>query len=151
MITHKLTTLPTGINERDTTYPKGTKDGYVADWDCRTFELFYTERFGWVIPCLLISRISRRQSHYGAQATDRSYAITINDQKLVSVGKGPHVKRSVTIHVRKSRAEALAKFLTLRTEGQAKAGAYRDTLSSRRMAGRVHRADDIFGALFGSR
>jgi hypothetical protein len=129
--------LPKGINETDLKRPPyGSKDPLVSDWDRQSFEMFYTERFGWVLPCLLISRASRRQRSSMPNVTDRSYAIAVRDKKLVSVGRGPHVKRDVTVYVRKSREATLSPFVQLRTEGAAKAGEYRDTLSSRRLTSR---------------
>jgi hypothetical protein len=131
---NKLAALPKGISESDTKWLSRSEQ-YTADYDSHSFELFYTERFGWVIPCLHISNATRLQRARGA-ATDRSYAIGVNDHKLVSVGKGLHVKRVVTVHVRAKREAALLPFIALRREGLEKASEYRDQLSSRRMQSR---------------
>ena len=129
--------LPAGITEKDTTYPKG--EPYTSDYDNASFEMFYTERFGWVIPCLLISRASGRQHRMGA-TTDRSYAIAVRDRAMVRVGLGPHVKRAVTVHVRKSREAALKPFIDLRTEGSSNANDTRDRISTRRMQTSMRRS-----------
>lgn len=126
--------LPKGINETDITSPK-KYDALVEDWDKRQFEMWYTERFGWCIPTLMISRASSRARSAGA-TTDRSYAISVKDERLVTIGRGPHVKRTVTVYVRKTRAEALQKFLDLRDKGSEQANDYRDQLSTKRLRSR---------------
>lgn len=116
--------LPKGILKSDLKYPKDYKDhSYEHD-----FELWYTERFGWCIPTLLISKARR-----GSNVNDRTYAITINTKETICVGKGPHVKESVKVYVKKSRVSDLQSFLDLKEEGESKAGEIRDSISTRRM------------------
>jgi hypothetical protein len=50
----------------------------------------------------------------------------------VTMGKGPHVLRTVTVYVRNGRKDALQKFLDLKVQGEAKAGDIRDRISTRR-------------------
>lgn len=93
-----------------------------------TFELWYTERFGWVIPTLTIRNNTGRMAK---AETRRSYGIAILKEQLVSVGMGPHVKRHVTIKVKESRFQALKPLLDLSIKGMEKAGDCRDRRSSR--------------------
>jgi hypothetical protein len=134
----KQIALPKGIVDRDLTPPKSYRDYAFYSPSHKggepqiphSFELWYTEGFGWVIPTLDISR-NRRLIAKGYQR--RTYAVTVEGARLVSVGHGPHVLRSVKVHVRKSRLAALRPFVSTLWDGEAKAGSYRDRLSSRRM------------------
>jgi hypothetical protein len=127
--------LKTEWYEEDYKSPVYTEYGGSVD-----FELWYTERFGWCIPTLTIRNVSGRARARGAE-TRRSYAISIRDEKLVSCGMGPHVKRHVTIRVKESRFEALKPLLDLRIRGQEKAGDCRDRRSTRAANTRAHRAE----------
>jgi hypothetical protein len=95
------------------------------------FEIWYTERFGWCIPTLGISGISRRGRAAGI-TTARTYAIAIKDGGQVRVGHGPHVLATHRVLVRESRLEALKPLLDLMIQGQASAGDTRDRISTRR-------------------
>lgn len=89
---------------------------------------FYrTERFGWVLTTLGISKGKR----YSGQ-TDRSYGISIKDEGLVTVGKGPHVLATVEVYLSDANLPRLQKYLDLWKKGMAKAGDTRDRISTRR-------------------
>lgn len=133
--------LPAPVLESDVyDYRKGPSEDYYSEpYDAPTytqyggtveFELWYTERFGWCIPTLTIRGISKRARARGAE-TRRSYAVAIKGETLVSCGMGPHVKRHVTVRVKKSRYEALKPLLDLMLRGAEKAGDCRDRRSSR--------------------
>jgi hypothetical protein len=114
--------LPVEIKAKDLKYPKWDSDDKMAD----QFDMWYTERFGWCIPTLFISRARR-----GSGMNDRTYGTTLQGEP-VTMGKGPHVLRTVTVYVRNSRKPALQTFLDLKLNGQAKAGDIRDRISTRR-------------------
>lgn len=111
--------LPLGILKSDLKPPKNWRD------QAAEFELWYTERFGWVIPTLLI-RYTRR-----FDVTRRTYAVGMNGETYC-VGHGPHIKETLRVHVTKQRAKALSRFLTLRETGIGAANNVRDRISSRR-------------------
>lgn len=116
--------LPKGILKSDLKYPKDYKDhSYEHD-----FELWYTERFGWCIPTLLISKARR-----GAKVPDRTYAVTLKDKQCICVGRGPHVLQTVKVYVKKSRMKDLKEFLDIMLSGQTEANKIRDSISTRRM------------------
>lgn len=108
------------------------------------FEIWQTERFGWCIPTLLISNPGRRQraSAYnkGVEATERTYAITIDRREIVTIGGGPHVKNRLTVYVSAARRPGLGKFLDLKEKGEIDANNIRDRISSRRAQGALRRS-----------
>lgn len=109
--------LPEGIQKTDLKWPSSD------DYSVARFELWHVERFGWVIPTLPIS---------GRGDNLRTYAVEIAGGKVVSVGRGPHVHERHEVYVRKSRKEALQKYLDLKTAGEGDAGMIRDRISTRR-------------------
>jgi hypothetical protein len=121
--------LPATLTEKDLTPAPHMKDYKKYDGDYALgFDLWYVANFGWVIPTLTIKNVSRHDTRHSQQ---RTYAVTL-DGKVVRVGFGPHVTHQVTVHGRKSRAAVLAKFIELRTKGEADAGQIRDRISTRR-------------------
>lgn len=120
--------LPTEILASDLAYPKydnpDDKLDYTAGESGR-FEMWYTEAFGWCIPTLVIKNAGRAD-------TRRTYAVTLAGNGC-RIGHGPHVKKTVTVYVRKNRVAALQKFLDLLEQGKEMAGETRDRISSRRM------------------
>jgi hypothetical protein len=116
--------LPAGIKVSDLKYPDYQKDPMVDE-----FELWHSARFGWCIPTLMIRGAGRRQ----AASTDRrSYAIAVDTSQLCSIGLGPHITKTVTVFISKSRQDALQKFLDLRLQGLESAESIRDRISTRR-------------------
>ena len=141
------TPLPAGIVTNDTMPPKlqYTKnykiknpseqvDYEVGDHGQLTF--YETAGFGWCLATLSISS-SRR----GTRTTDRTYAVRVSDGASVRVGAGPHVTRTITVYLRKSRLEALKKYIDMYAAGQVAANTIRDRISSRRAEGAEHRAN----------
>lgn len=119
--------LPDEIQARDLEYPswesrKNNDDNRIVE----QFEMWFTERFGWCIPTLFISKARR-----GSGMNDRSYGVAL-DGTVVTIGKGPHVLKTVTVYVRQRRLEKLQKFLDLKKTGEGKAGDIRDRISTRR-------------------
>lgn len=97
-----------------------------------SYTLHYTERFGWIVATLPISK-GRRGN------TDRTYGITVknrngysDEKSLVTVGNGPHVLRTISVHVTKGRQKELQWLMDLHRDGMAKAGDTRDRISTRR-------------------
>lgn len=96
--------------------------------DFGTLQLYYVDHFGWCICTLLIKHASRRARSRGVES-DRFYAVRVSDGSLVRIGHGPHVRRQVTVHLRKSRLAALEKYVALFASGNAKANEARDRRS----------------------
>lgn len=123
--TPKAPALPPGVLASDLKFPKySATNRYVGQ-----FELLQTSTFGWCVATLDIN--AKR---------GRTYAARLADGALVSVGAGPHVLQRVSVYVTEKTKERLAPLVTKKTEGEAKAGAYRDRLSSRRIEGQQMRA-----------
>jgi hypothetical protein len=131
--------LPQGIIAADLKYPdykQHDKDPHLYDHD---FEIWYTERFGWVIPTLTIRnlgyRAQTRHPRIDAGNATRSYAIAISNGGMCRVGLGPHIKAKHSVYVRKSTADRLKPFTDLREQGSGKANDIRDRISTRRLRG----------------
>lgn len=126
--------LPEGIVKADLTYPKWKANATAAEREgdsiAHTLTLYYTPRLGWLLATLHIRNGSSRQQSRGHAA--RTYAVSIADGKVYTVGLGPHVTHTATVYVRRSRAKALAKFVDLHQQGLGTAGEIRDRISSRR-------------------
>ncbi len=98
---------------------------------------FYrTEAMGWVLTTLNIAKSRSRTS-----SADRTYGITVKDEKLCRVGSGPHVLQTVRVQLNKKNLERLSKYVDLWRRGMEMAGTTRDRISSRRAQGQVHRAE----------
>lgn len=109
-----------------------------------TFELWYTERFGWCIPTLTIRNPGRGRASATFDIMRRSYAVTVKDEQLISCGMGPHIKRHVTIKVKKDRFKALQPLLDIMVRGAEKANECRDRRSTRIAQTKMRRASDPF-------
>lgn len=131
--------LPLGLTEADLKYPKyDSKDKMVYDvGEHGSYTLYeVSDRNGtvwWAIATLGIAK--------GRGNSDRTYAVKVDNGSLVRVGRGPHVKRTVTVYVRQSRAKDLEKLQTLYMSGLTAAGQVRDRISSRRAQGQLMRAE----------
>jgi hypothetical protein len=110
-------------------------------YDSLTFEIWYTARFGWCIPTLLI-----RQARRGSDNMNRNYAIAIKGEQPVRIGLGPHVLRHETVYVRESRVAALKPLLDVKARGEVVANEARDIRSSRMLAGTLRRRS--FGGIW---
>lgn len=131
----KAAALPKGILKSDLVRPKYDDDDQT-DYnvgDMGQLTLHNTERFGWCIATLFISRGQRGNP-------DRSYGIAVKDETTVSIGNGPHVTETVTVYLRKSRVEALQPMIDLYIKGLQNANAVRDRRSSRIAQGQEMRA-----------
>lgn len=128
----KTAALPKGILKSDTVYPSYENADH-SKGDYGQLTLHKTERFGWCIATLFISRGKRGQP-------DRSYGIAIDTKQTVSIGNGPHVTDTVTLYFTKDRAEALQQFQDLYVEGLKNANSVRDRRSSRIAQGQEMRA-----------
>lgn len=123
----------TGKMDTDAQYKKycawrDTGDGALVE--PRSLTMHYTERFGWVITTLFISR--------GRNGTDRTYGVTLEGQAC-SLGNGPHIKRTITVYLRKSRLSDLQKYLDIYNAGLERSHEIRDTRSTRRAQGAMRR------------
>jgi hypothetical protein len=131
----KKTTLPAGITEQDIVAPKWD-DNDSVDYnhgESGHLTLYKTERFGWVINTLFISRGKRGQP-------DRSYGLAIDGQNVVTCGNGPHVTETLTVYLRSSRIAALQPLIDMYIDGMKRANAIRDRRGSRIAQGQEMRA-----------
>lgn len=115
----KTIALPKNVTEADLKYPSWKSKNKMVD----QFDMYFTERFGWCITTLFISKGQRGQGN-------RSYGISLNGE-LVSVGNGPHVLRQATVYVKQSRLKKLQALLDLKKEGEVRANQVRDQRSTR--------------------
>lgn len=123
--------LPKGILASDLVCPTWKQRAYDPEGrHSLSFELWYSESFGWCIPTLLISR-SRRvsQSYSGGE---RTYAVSVKTGGTVRIGNGPHIKERHVVYVKKTRLAKLQKFLDLQGQGAERANTIRDNISTRR-------------------
>jgi len=131
----KSAALPLGILKSDLVRPS-YDDADGIDYNAGEhgqLTLYKTERFGWVINTLFISRGKRGQP-------DRSYGQAIESDQVVSCGNGPHVTETAIVYIRKSRAEALKPLTDMYVDGMKRANAIRDRRSSRIAQGQEMRA-----------
>lgn len=105
--------------------------------DIHALTFYQVKGIGWVLTTLHISNPSRRQA---AGTPARTYAIGLTDRKVYTVGKGPHVLKSVEVHLKNSNLERMQKYIDLYREGMGNAGQIRDRISSRRAQGQLYRA-----------
>lgn len=125
-MTTKSIDLPEGIKESDLALPDW-KSKVKVSWN---FEIWYTARFGWCIPTLLIRGVSGRMASRGI-TNERTYATTLDGQ-VIRIGLGPHVLARHTVYVKESRLAALQKYVDIQHDGQVKANDVRDRISTRR-------------------
>ena len=145
MIKKSIRVLPDGILPSDLSVPKG-KNGF-SDYEKLArhdmggiiqFSLWHTMVFGWCIPTLHISNHGRNRG-----ATERTYAVRISDGAVVRIGGGPHVTERHEVYVRKTRQEALQKYVEMQTQGELAANTVRDRISTRRAQGTINRAKGL--------
>ena len=139
--------LPPNVKEADTKYPKiGQGIGYEkltelgldfnSGWGGRL--VFHkVPRFGWVIATLLIRKPGRRST----ATTDRTYGITVADQKPCTVGMGPHVEATVEVYLTKANLKRMMPYIETWKKGMSDAGVIRDRISSRRAATTLRRSN----------
>lgn len=140
----KSAALPKGIVKGDLVRPSFRSRTKMAREDGHPygprieFDLWYTERFGWVIPTLLITRrrLGIDPNHSGGE---RTYAVAVKDGGTLTCGNGPHVKERVRVYVKASRLKALSPFLALLAKGRENANQIRDSISTRRVRALLRR------------
>lgn len=133
-------TFPEGVTVKDTEYPKwDSKDKAVRELgDYGQITMHLTTAFGWCVATLPISKARR------AGLTDRTYGVRVSDGAGVRVGAGPHVTKTITVYLRKSRVKVLQKYIDLFQKGLIQANETRDRISSRRAEGVQRRAEGAF-------
>lgn len=82
---------------------------------------YFTAKFGW---CLCTLPISKGQGN----SPPRTYGIKLSGE-IVTMGKGPHVLKDVTVLIRPANYERLKKYVDLWKKGMADAGGIRDRIS----------------------
>jgi hypothetical protein len=126
-------TLPNGILQEDLKSP-----GSLLLTD--SFELYYTNRFGWCIATLEIAKAKRNYA-------TRTYGISIKDHQTVSMGNGPHVLAHHVVVVHDQNRARLKTYLDLRAEGMKKSQECRDFRSTARSVRSTYGRN--MGGLFG--
>lgn len=120
--------LPKGVKQTDTERKYSPKTGY-APIDTKlgnygSVTMHYTERFGWCIATLPISKSQKFQ--------DRTYGICVDGGDIVRVGKGPHILSTITVYFKTNRVNELMTYAELYKTGLTKAHQIRDGISTRR-------------------
>lgn len=143
-------TLPNHVQKSDTVAPKwDSKEGLpfseaiAVGLDDNRLRFYRTAANGWILLVLRISNASKRQA---PGTSDRYYGIGVNDSKIYTVGRGPHVLEELTVHLTKSNVERLRPLIDLFIKGNTDANTIRDRISSRRAQGALRRQS--FGGLF---
>lgn len=139
--------LPYGVKASDLVRPKW-EDGKNLEYselrdmglETPTISLYKTEKVGWAVCVLFISNPSRSARAKGID-TARFYAIGVNDKKMYTLGRGPHVTEEITVHLTKDNIERLMPLVELFKQGSVDANTIRDRISSRRAQGAMHRAN----------
>lgn len=130
--------LPKGLTVGDLVQPSCTNAAsslalsralYGSDYGGTSFEILYTERFGWVAAVLLIRRATWRNKG----GSNRTYAVSLKNGEMCRVGFGPHILRKETVYVTKSNVERLeAGPIPIVLKGSIEANDCRDRISTRR-------------------
>lgn len=116
--------LPPGVLAGDLKWPKYDEKNRRLD----SLTFLNVTNFGWCLATLAIG------------GGGRTYAARVSDGAVVRVGKGPHVLRTIEVHVTEKRAKAgLQKYLDLKVKSLSDAGVIRDRISSRRAEGQLRR------------
>lgn len=115
--TDKAAPLPLGIKTSDLTYPKSGQR--VTHY----LTLYLTQRFGWCVATLPISRAKRG-------GPDRTYGARLDGDGVVRMGGGPHILDTKTVYVTEARALALARLLEIYNAGMNNAGEIRDRIDA---------------------
>lgn len=103
---------------------KQLKTIVANSWD--SFDIWYTERFGWVVPSLIINAKNRN-------GTYRAYATIIKTGALCRVGHGPHVLATFKVYInKKNHKRIFKKYMDILTEGAQSAHDCRDRISTKR-------------------
>lgn len=127
--------LSKGIRASDLKYPKHEDcdpdanrrlGAALGGTYAHSFEIWFTEGAGWVIPVL---KISNARTSGG---TRREYSICIEDGKIWCVGRGPHVLETKTVYISNKNIDRLEKFIEILAKGCLAANAIRDRISTRR-------------------
>ena len=146
-MTKETIALPKGILKSDLSRPEydpkdkiaSGKNGSKYEW--HTYQLYFTERFGWVVCTLQISPGKRGQpARYYARTLGRMPVdgLSYSEKKdreagqQCRVGQGPHVKQEVTVYVKQSRLESLQWLIDEYNKGMESAGDTRDRISTKR-------------------
>lgn len=135
--------LPANVKESDLKYDykAGTPYEKLREMGNVPASLtFYKTNDRWVLTTLHISNPSRSNRAKGITAA-RTYSIGVDDKKIYTVGRGPHVTDEITVYVTNDNIERLMPMLELWVKGMAEAGTIRDRTSSRRAMGALHRAN----------
>jgi hypothetical protein len=94
----------------------------------------------WMIGTLFIRNPSRRQRDRGIN-TERTYAIGCVSEKLYTIGCGPHVAESISVHFTNDNLERLMPYIMLYIKGLQGANACRDHRSTSIARTRQYRAN----------
>ena len=141
--------LPKGIKASDLKYPNyKSKNKLVYEGAHRgSLTFHYVPSRGWVIATLPISN-ARRNSGF----EDRTYAIEVQEKpytpgehNIVTVGKGPHITKTIQVYITTKRVKALKPYIDIFSKGLASAGNIRDRISTRRTQTVLRRSGSPLG------
>ena len=93
----------------------------------------------WVIATLFIRNASHAQRRNNISG-ERTYAISLTDKKIYTVGLGPHVKRTATVYLKKDNLNRLNDLIETYKLGMGDANMIRDRRSSRIAQTKQYRA-----------
>lgn len=134
--TSKTIPLPDGVIESDLKSPAYNSDNRIL-WNlpCQGMLTFhYVPPRGWCIATLPIGNARPGSGYEG-----RTYAIEVEtknsystEHNIVTIGKGPHITKTITVYVTTKREAKLKKYLDIYTEGLTAANQIRDRISTRR-------------------
>lgn len=127
--------LPKGCTAKDLVPPKW--NAKIRHLYADDFELWYTEKMGWVIPTLFIRNPGSRARD---GAAPRTYAIAVNNGGTCRVGIGPHVLARHSVYVTEANKTRLQWLLDLKHDGAVRSNETRDRISTRRAVGQEMRA-----------
>lgn len=130
--------LPKGIEAGDLADPgyEGAKKSPALslalrgdDYGDSSFEIWYTARFGWVAPTLLIRQATWRNKG----ASNRTYAVALSNGALCRVGFGPHVLKQLKVYITPENIDRLERdVVEILGKGAVAANECRDRISTRR-------------------
>jgi hypothetical protein len=141
--------LPPGVERADTGYSTGGKTGEGLSYDfLKEQGVGYDTGFPGYVELYLCSNLSKGTQWVvttlpiSGGNPPRTYGIGVDDGKVYTVGRGPHVKAVVQLWVRKGNWDRVKKYVELWKKGMADAGAIRDRISSRRSQGILRRSSN---------
>lgn len=133
--------LPPNVEVADTKWTTGNGLSWERRKELGLTELYSLKFYdvkglGWVLCTLHIGSGGKRAGN----SSERTYGIGVADEKIYTVGRGPHGLREVEVHLTADNIERLMPYVELWRKGMEEANTIRDRISSRRARGVLRRA-----------